>query len=116
MYHCTKFRADNIWFLEPNSLFEERELRFGTCPVCNKKTIELRERRKTDQKIFISRSSKNIEQVIRREQNNIIYRTEDLANLPPNPFGWVYGINLELKNGQLKRFACDWFGNKQPVN
>lgn len=103
----------NIWYLEPNELFEAREIRFGVCPICNKEVLELKEKRKIDGKFFTSRvTNGKIQPVINRERNNIIYRSEDLTNLPPIPFGWVYGVNIETKD-KVKQYACDWFNNKK---
>ena len=113
-YHCTKFKADDVWFLEPTDLFEDRELRFGNCPKCNKKVIEFKERRKVDGKIFYSRITNNkMHNVIEREKMNLIYKTADLNCLPPLPYGWVFGINEETKDKKIKQYACDWNGNKK---
>lgn len=48
MLHCGKFKPDDIWFLDNNEDYEQRELRLGICPQCQAQVGELVQTRKID--------------------------------------------------------------------
>ena len=78
LIHCGKFRPNDIWFLDDNDLFEQRELRLGTCPQCGKEVGELCERRKLDGKLFYERvSGRKLDWLKKKEQNFITYTAQD---------------------------------------
>jgi hypothetical protein len=31
------------------------------------------------------------------------------------PYGWKYGINKCGKNGKIRQYACDFYGNKELI-
>lgn len=51
--HCSqKFRPYETWFLYDNKGFYERSLIIGKCPICKKPVAELKEKRKSDDRVF----------------------------------------------------------------
>lgn len=115
MFHCTKFRHIDIWFLEPNDLFENRKLYIGVCPICRKPIAELVEYRKTDNQKFISTYSEHkYKKITDKERYNTIYRAAE-KKFKKSLYQWIYGETRETKNG-IKHFACDFFGAKKQIS
>ena len=102
-------------FIEPNFDYKDRKLEVLVCPVCgalkavltqfNTKTLQYEKyippRKKTSE--FISKmQSENWFEV------KIKCGTKGRA-------GFIFGINKEYKNGEIKQFASDFNGEKKLV-
>ena len=50
-------------------------------------------------------------------QDEILYSAREInfRNAKSKPYGWKYGINKECKNGKIKQYACDFYGNKELI-
>ena len=117
MYHCHKFKADEIYRLAENELYTSRFLSIGFCPKCKKPVAEILEFR------FDGEVNKEIFSGINANTIMLCHAEEILCSLThPNykktkskPYGWVYGINKQLKNGKIKQYAADFYGNKELI-
>lgn len=114
MYHCIKFKADEIYYLEDTDFYENRILSVGFCPLCNKPVLELVEQSFTGgiNKTVVSGISANnmllsLKDSIVRSAKTVCRRTKT------RPFGWKYGINKCGKDGKIRQYACDFYGNKE---
>lgn len=113
MYHCVSFRSNKVLFLFDNADFRHRVVRIGICPKCKRTIAELIEERKVDGKLFID-SKAGVEAInfITRIRSQVDY-TDELKREKNTPIGWVFGINIETKQG-IKQYACD-FNNKKEL-
>ena len=117
MYHCISFNADEIYNLKETDIYTKRVLSVGFCPICNKPVAELIEYN------FAGGSNKTIISGI-NAHNMMLGLKDDIvcSALKKNrvisksrPFGWKYGVNKESKNGTVRQYACDFYGNKELV-
>lgn len=117
MQHCCKFHADNIYFLEDNNMFSSRKLSIGFCPICKKPVAELTEWRFDG--VFNKQRTAgiNANAMVNELSNQIISSINDInyKKLKSKPYGWKYGINKQTKNGNIKQYACDFYGNKELI-
>ena len=105
----------DIWFLEPNELFENRKLYIGICPVCKKPIAELVQYRKTDNiKFTTSYSDNKYIKIIDKERYNTIYRCNE-KKIKKVLFQWIFGETRKTKKG-IKHYACDFFGAKKALS
>ena len=116
MYHCIKFNADEIYYLTDTDVCDKRTLSVGFCPICNKPVAELAEYSFTG--IF------NRTVVSGLEANSLMLSLKDsilqaagalFKKTKSKPFGWRYGINKCGKNGKIRQYACDFYGNKELI-
>ena len=117
MRHCCQFKPDDIYYLEDTNLYSNRTLSIGFCPICKKPVAELLEQSFTGGINKISVSGINAQNLVIQEQNHIIYsmREVNYKKLKSKPYGWKYGINVETKNGNVRQYACDFYGNKELI-
>ena len=106
-------------FLKDIKNFTARKMYIAKCPVCKEYLAVICEKRIEDGKVFID-EYKGIEALknIYREKKRVVSVLPDVqAN---NLFGWVYGINKEIKNKkgkivQIRQYASDFAANKKLV-
>ena len=117
MYHCCQFKADDIYCLEDTDLYSNRTLSVGFCPICNKPVAELFEQSFTGAINKILSVGIHAQNLMAREQSNIVYSMLELnyKRAKSKPYGWKYGINKESKNGRIRQYACDFYGNKELI-
>ena len=110
------FKKFELWVLKDIKDFTERKLAVGNCPQCHHIQLVLIEKRISDGKIFTSYiPNKNTCNVLAREQKRLVCRYYNIDNNSLN--GWVYGVNIEIKNKQgkvtqIRQYASDFNGNK----
>ncbi len=120
-YHCNKrFRHKDIWFLFDNEAFKDRQLYIATCPQCKKTIIQLFQTRKIDGKRFADKliTGQNADKFLIRQKYNVDYTYRSIQQKKckiSQPKGLRYGQNIQLKNGKIKRVACDFNGNKEII-
>ena len=117
MRHCCQFKAKEIYCLVDTSLYSSRTLAIGFCPVCGKPVAELTEFNFAGGMNKISAVGLNAQALMQNVKNDIKYSLKQInpKNTKSKPYGWRYGINKEYKNGKIKQFACDFYGNKEEV-
>lgn len=116
MFHCTKFKSYNTWYLDSIDNFEKRVLKFGVCPVCSKLVVELIEVRKTDNETFCDRATgERLKKIVDRERLRLQFQARD-SYIKKTLYGWRYGLNLQDKKGNLKQYAVDFYGTKNLIN
>ena len=114
-----KINDGELWFLSDIKGFTARKIYIGTCKICKEDVAILIETRKEDKKTFIN-EFKGIEAVktIYREKKR---KVTVVPNIKTNClYGWVYGINTQIKNKkgvitQVRQYASDFKGNKKLV-
>lgn len=115
--HKTKITEE--WILKDIKDFTERKLAVGKCRHCNNYNALLSEKRIVDGKVFIEKiSNKLVKRVLVREAKRILKRSYINDNCSLN--GWVYGINVQIKNKkgvvtQIRQYSADFKGNKSLV-
>ncbi len=120
-YHCnTRFRYKDIWFLFDNKDFKDRQLYISACPQCKKTTAQLFETRKIDGKRFANKLmvGQNADKFLVKIKFNVDYTYQQVQQkkcIISMPRGLRYGQNIQLKNGKIKRVACDFYGNKEVI-
>ena len=92
-------------------------LSIGFCPVCNKPVAELAEELFTGGINRVRAVGMNAQNLVQNVQDSILYSIlkTNFPKTKSKPYGWRYGINKEYKNGKIKQFACDFYGNKELV-
>ncbi len=116
MYHCMKFNPDEVYYLEDTDLYEKRVLSVGFCPHCNKPVAELTEYSFTGGLNKTVAAGVNANNLMCSLQNSILRSASSLfKRVKSKPFGWVYGVNKCSKNGKVRQYACDFYGNKELV-
>jgi len=117
MRHCCQFKADEVYCLEDTALCSSRTLAIGFCPVCAKPVAELTEFNFTGGMNKVSAAGMSAQTLMQNIKKEIKYSLKDVfvKNTKSKPYGWKYGINKEYKNGQIKQYACDFYGNKEEV-
>lgn len=120
MRHCCQFKADDIYYLEETSLYIDRKLSIGFCPICQKPVAELVEISFTGS-IHRNRASgisANDLLVSLKKQIKYSMRECNYLRFKSKPYGWKYGVNKSLKvNGKesVKQYAKDFYGNKELI-
>ena len=117
MHHCCQFKAKEIYCLEDTSLYSSRTLAVGFCPVCAKPVAELTEYNFAGGMNKVSAAGIRAQALMQSVSKEIKYSLKDVNpnNKKSKPYGWRYGINKEYKNGIVRRFACDFYGNKEEI-
>lgn len=120
LFCCNKKITDgDLWFLSDIKGFTARKIYVGVCKVCKEDVAVLIETRIEDKKTFIN-EFKGIEAVktIYREKKR---KVTVIPNIKANClYGWVYGVNTQIKNKkgkvtQIRQYASDFKGNKTLV-
>lgn len=119
MCHNKKLTAGTLLFLQDIKNFTARKLFIAQCPVCRDYIAVLTEKRTTDNKVFVD-EFRGIEAVktIYREKKRAVSVLPDIQS--DNLFGWIYGVNVEIKNKkgkivQIRQYASDFANNKTLV-
>ena len=117
MRHCCQFKADDIYYLEDTDIYSSRILSIGFCPICKKPIAELIEYGINGGLNRISLSGINANNLMLQVREQIIYSLKELnyKKLKSKPYGWKYGVNKKTKQGVVKQYACDFYGNKELV-
>lgn len=115
MFHCVSFKHTKILFLFDNATFRHRHIKVGYCPKCKRTVIELLEERKIDGKWFIEQKV-GIDAInfLTKIRLNIDYTSEKKKE-KNTPLGFLYGVNVETKSGDIKQYASDFRGTKELV-
>lgn len=114
-----KIICGEIWLLRDIKDFTSRKLYKGICSICGDDVVLLIEKRIKDDEIY-ARNIRGIEAVktIYREKKR---RLKVFENIKSDAlYGWIYGINQEIKNKKgevtkIKRFCSDFSGNKKCI-
>ena len=117
MLHCCQFDADDIYYLEDTDLCSNRTLAIGFCPVCQKPIAELKEYGFAGGLNKVSAAGMNAHNLMLSLKDDIVYSVRELnyKKFKSKPYGWKYGINKSGKNGKVRQYACDFYGNKELV-
>lgn len=117
MLHCCKFKADNVYFLEDNDMFSSRRLSIGFCPICKKPVAELVEWRFDGAFNKQTLSGINANSMVQELKEQIICSINDAnyKKLKQEPYGWKFGINKQTKDGKIRQYASDFYGNKKLI-
>ena len=115
MQHCCKFEPTEIYFLVENSIYSNRTLSFGYCPICSKPVAELKEWSFDGKLCTIKKAGKTVNNFIMRYKNEIEYSSSGVNYLKfkSKPFGWRYGVNKSYKI--IRQYAKDFYGNKELI-
>lgn len=111
-----KINKIELWILKDIQNFNSRKLTIAHCDKCHKIQLVLIEKRSSDGKVFTNIiDEKNVANVLLREKNRLLYRYYDIEN--DSLFGWIYGVNIEIKNKkgkttQIRQYSSDFNGNK----
>ena len=107
----------DVWFLKDVKGFTARKMFIGHCSVCDNDVAILIETRLEDKKTFINKLN-GIEalKTIFREKKRKVAVVPDIKT--DSLFGWVYGVNKEIKNKQgkvtqVRQYACSLDNNKK---
>lgn len=109
----------DIWFLADIKNFTARKLYKAKCPVCNEDIILLIEKRISDDKIFINKINgiEAVKTLYRENKRKLqVFPERKIDNL----YGWIYGVNVEIKNKkgnitQIRQYSSDFNKNKMLV-
>ena len=117
MRHCCQFKPDDIYYLNDTDLFSSRILSIGFCPKCSKPVAELIEWRFDGLLQKKSEAGVEAQKLMLKYQCDIVYSLKELnyKRSKYKPYGWRYGINRQNKNGKIRQYACDFYGNKEFV-
>ena len=120
MRHCCQFDADEIYYLQDTSIFSDRKLSIGFCPICNKPVAELVEISFTgavQRNRFVGIKADEV-LVSLKKQIKYSMRQCNYLKIKSKPYGWKYGINKTVKikgKEYIKQFAKDFYGNKELI-
>ena len=120
MRHCCQYKADEIYYLEETSLFVNRKLSIGFCPICQKPVAELIEISFTGAVERNRASGFKANELMLSVKEQIVYsmRECNYQKFKSKPFGWKYGVNKTTKIKEkeyIKQYAKDFYGNKELV-
>ena len=110
----------DIYFLEETSLFVDRKLLIGFCPICEKPIADLVEIS------FIGAIKRNRFSGFKANEKLISLKDEikysmrecNYLKFKSKPYGWKYGVNKSTKiNGKekIRQYAYDFYGNKEVI-
>ena len=117
MRHCCQFKADEIYYLEETSLYVNRKLSIGFCPICKKPVAELVEISFTGavERNRVSGIKANELMIELKDQIKYSMRECNYQKFKSKPFGWKYGVNKSAKikgKEYVRQYAKDFYGNK----
>ena len=120
MRHCCKFKADEVYYLEETSVFVDRKISIGFCPICKKPVAELVKTSFTGAIERTRFSGIKANDIVASLQNEIMYTMSQCNYLKfkSKPYGWKYGINKSVKikgKEYIKQYAKDFYGNKELI-
>lgn len=116
MRHCCQFKADEIYYLEETSLYVNRKLSIGFCPICKKPVAELVEISFTGavERNRVSGVKANDLMIELKDQIKYSMRECNYQKFKSKPFGWKYGVNKSAKikgKEYVRQYAKDFYGN-----
>lgn len=116
MRHCCQFKADEIYYLEETSLYVNRKLSIGFCPICEKPVAELVEISFTGsvERNRASGIKANELMIELKDQIKYSMRECNYQKFKSKPFGWKYGVNKSAKikgKEYVRQYAKDFYGN-----
>lgn len=116
MRHCCQFKADEIYYLEETSLYVNRKLSIGFCPICKKPVAELVEISFTGavERNRASGIKANELMIELKDQIKYSMRECNYQKFKSKPFGWKYGVNKSAKikgKEYVRQYAKDFYGN-----
>jgi len=116
MRHCCQFKADEIYYLEETSLYVNRKLSIGFCPICKKPVAELVEISFTGavERNRASGIKANDLMIELKDQIKYSMRECNYQKFKSKPFGWKYGVNKSAKikgKEYVRQYAKDFYGN-----
>lgn len=120
MRHCCEFKADEIYYLEETSLYVNRKLSIGFCPICKKPVAEIVEKSFTGALERNRFSGIKASELLIDLKDQIKYSMRDCnyQKFKTKPFGWKYGVNKSfIKKGKeyVKQYAKDFYGNQELI-
>ena len=117
MHHCCQFKADDIYCLEENDIYHNRTLSTGFCPICGKPVAELTEYNFNGGMNKSSCAGIHAQTLLNNIKGEILYSAKDVnyRKIKSKPYGWKYGVNKKEKNGKIRQYAYDFYGNKELV-
>ena len=120
MRHCCQFKADEIYFLEETSLFVNRKLSIGFCPICQKPVAELLEISFTGAVKRFRASGIDANELLQTLKEQILYSMSECnyRKFKAKPYGWKYGVNKSVKikdKEYVRQYAKDFYGNKELI-
>ena len=120
MRHCCQFKADEIYYLEETSLYVNRKLSIGFCPICEKPVAELVEISFTGavERNRASGIKANDLMIELKDQIKYSMRECNYQKFKSKPFGWKYGVNKSAKikgKEYVRQYAKDFYGNKELI-
>lgn len=114
-----KIDVGEVWFLKDFKGYTARKLYIGKCSICGDDAA-LQIMTNTETGITYHNLYNGIEAVktIYREKKRKIKVFENIKS--DTLYGWIYGINTEIKNKKgevtkIKRFRSDFSGNKKCI-
>lgn len=111
-----KINDAELWILSDFNGFIKRKLFIGKCSVCgDDAALEITTNAKTNQTYLNLYNGIEAVKVIYRSKKRKIVALPDIKS--DNLYGWVFGINSEIKNkrGEIKKirqYASDFKGNR----
>ena len=120
MRHCCQFKADEIYYLEETSLYVNRKLSIGFCPICQKPVAELVEISFTGAVERNRASGINANDMLIELKDQIKYsmRECNYRKFKSKPYGWKYGVNKSVKikgREYTRQYAKDFYGNTELI-
>jgi len=112
-----EIKSGELWILKDIKGFTARKLYTAKCPVCGCDVVLLIEKRLNDGKIFTNNINgiEAIKTIFREKKRRIT----TISNIEHNNlYGWIYGVNVEIKNKQgditqVRQYSSDFNGNKK---
>ena len=114
---CNKpIKNGSLWVLSDLKDFTARKLYIGKCSVCGSEAVTLIEKRISDNKVFVNKIEgiEAIKTIYREKKRKLV----ELPNIKEdNLYGWVYGINTQIKDKKgnvtkIRQYASDFKGNR----
>ena len=117
MRHCCQFKQDDIYYLKDTEICSGRTLAVGFCPICGTPVAELTEYNFAGGMNKVSAAGIHAQNIMITLSPDILYSVRELnyKKFKSKPFGWKYGINKGYKDGKVRQYACDFYGNKELI-
>ena len=120
MRHCCQFKADEIYYLEETSIYIDRKLSIGFCPICQKPVAELVETSFNGGVQRLREAGIKANELLFNLKEQILYsmRECNYQKFKSKPYGWKYGINkaVKIRNKEyIRQYAKDFYGNKELI-
>lgn len=110
-----------MWLLEDYNGFTSRKLLYGICPVCRRSVVTLIQKRISDGKLFKTENITGLAAIktIYREKKRLRIKLTKVKS--SDLFGFVYGVNKEIKNKknevtQVRQYRCDIKSNTKELS